>query len=127
MLRRCCFNIYVRPKSGRLNSPKNNGLKDITIVDLRRGNEKRKQEIIDNPPDYGMCSMGGSSGKKPDYVGQYVRETYFYVNKPELKEKLIEVLQRDRLEEYFKHVSMKCMASIGRMTEYLKESIEGLE
>lgn len=125
--RHCCFNIYVRPSGGKLNSKPNEKLKDITIVDLRRGNKERYDYIMNHAPDYGICSYGGSSGKKTDYVGQYVRETYFYCNKPEYKDKMIELLQRDKLLAALRTISKKSVCSISKLYKYLKDNIEGIE
>lgn len=84
----CCFNIYKRPKSGRLNSRKNRKLKDITIVRQDSKKYKHTQNY-----DLRMCYWGdGTAGKILKEGDHYSAEYKIIVNNQKIKNKVIEVL-----------------------------------
>ena len=126
----CCFNIYVRPKDGQLNPKPDYTLKDITIIEHRRKNgdyQTAKNKEINPNYDYAMCNWGnGSLGKVPEYVGQYAQEVYFYCHKPEIKNKMIELLEFNKIREYVNSISAKRI-SVMRLYKYLKDNIENIE
>lgn len=88
VIKRCCLNIYKRPINGINKKKHNHTLKDITVIEYRRGSK-------DTPPeeyDFAMCTWGdGCCGKQIDYVGQYAQEHYIIVNNEELRDKILEV------------------------------------
>lgn len=126
----CCFNIYRIPNTHIFNSKPNNKLKDITIIEHRRIKGKYntgKNKKIKEGYDYAICNWGnGSLGKVPEYIGQYAQECYFYCNKKEYKNKMIELLQFETIRNYVKSISMKKI-SVARLYKYLKDNIEGIE
>lgn len=126
----CCFNIYKRPESGKLNSKPDVRLKDVTIIEHRRkvgDYTTGKNKHIDPDFDYAMCNWGnGSLGKVPTYVGQYAQEVYFYCHNSKYKNRLVEILQPDKITEYVKSISAKKI-SVARLYLYIKENIEGIK
>lgn len=119
----CCFNIYKRPESGKLNAKPDYRLKDIVIKEFRRnGNYK-----ISAGYDYAMCNWGnGSLGKVPEFVGQYAQEVYFYCNKKEYLPRLLDLLEFNTIRNYVKSISGKRI-SVMRLYKYLKDNIEGIQ
>lgn len=75
-----------------------------------------------------QCVIGGngSLGKVPEFVGQYAQEVYFYCNKPEFKDRMIELLEFDTIREYVNSISAKKI-SVMRLYKYLKDNIDGIE
>lgn len=126
----CCFNIYVRPKNGKLNPKPDYTLKDITIIEYRRKNsdyQTAKNKEINPNYDYAMCNWGnGSLGKVPEYVGQYAQEVYFYCHKPEFKEQMIKLLEYNTIRKYVNSISAKRI-SVMRLYVYLKNNIANIQ
>ena len=114
----CCFNIYKRPESGKLNKKPDFSLQMCKLIDWRRNAPKPI------PPDYdfGLCVWGnGSFGKKTEYVGQFAHEIYFFID-PAFKKKVYDAVETDKIRSYAQAISMKKM-SMGRLQMYLKEQI----
>lgn len=126
----CCFNIYSRPSSGNLNFKPVVELKDITIIEHRRkAGDYATASNKDISPNYAysMCNGGnGCLGKVPSYVGEYAQEAYFYCHNSKYKDKLIEILQPDKIREYVKSISAKKI-SVARLYIYIKENIPNIE
>lgn len=119
----CCFNIYKRPDSDILNTKPNYKLKDVTILEYRRGGKYKIPENF----DYSMCNWGnGSLGKQPNFVGEYAQEVYFYIHNDKLKEKILELLQFDTIRYFTKSVSMKRI-SVMRLYKYLTDNISEIK
>lgn len=118
---RCCFNIYKRPQSGKLNNRPNYKLKDVTIIEYRRGGNS----II--PPGYDyVMGVYGCVGKVPNKVGQYVMEYYFYIKNKELKNKVLDVLENYDWKSISKSISAPILSQ-WRIFKVLKEQIPELE
>lgn len=116
----CCFNIYKRPTNG-FNSKPDYTLKDITLIEYKRGKEAEKP----NNYDFVICTWGnGSCGKIPQYIGQYAQEHYFIINNKELKDKIIKVCKNTdwKNEVAPPNTSSKKIQS-WRIYKYLKEQI----
>lgn len=126
----CCFNIYKRPLNLEYNPKPNPILQDVTIIERRR--KKGEYQTAANKKikpnyDYAMCNWGnGSLGKKPEYIGQYAQEVYFYCNNPKFKDEIIELLQFDKIREYVHSISMKRI-SVARLYMYIKENVKGIK
>lgn len=83
----CCFNIYKRPADGEFANKKDYTLKDITLIEYKRG-----KEIEFDRFDFAICTWGnGSCGKIPTYKGQYAQEHYFIIHNENLKNKILEI------------------------------------
>lgn len=85
----CCFNVYRRPKGGRLNNRVRTRLKDITII---RQDSKRYDDTHNF--DIRMCYWGdGSAGKILTDGEKYSAEYKIIINNKELRDKVIETLE----------------------------------
>ena len=84
----CCFNIYKKPKSGINIKPPSYKLKDVEVIEVRRGSK-------DMPPDrydFAMCTWGdGSCGKIIDYPGQYAQEHYIIIHNENFREIILKI------------------------------------
>ena len=120
---KCCFNIYHRPKNGKLNTkPKNYKLKDITIKQSRR----RKGVVPNinfNDYDFGIC-IRGSVGVIVNDLNTYDDVALIKVNKPHLKNKVKTTIQNIKSE--FENISMPRI-NTWQIYKYLKEQIPELE
>lgn len=118
----CCFNIYKRPQSGKFNKKPNYKLKDVTIIEYRRGGDS----VIPPGYDYAMVSYGTAVGKVPNKVGQYCHEFYFYIKNKKLKRKVLDVLENYDWKGIFKSISTPGILQ-WRVFRVLKEQIPELE
>lgn len=123
----CCFNIYARRKDGKLNEKQSLKLKDVTILQLRRGDVEKYNYIINTNSTYGICCYGWSCGKKVDTPGKYVKEIWFWVHKEEYKQRVINLLQQDKILATFRSIRKRPSLSINRLYKYLADNIEGIE
>lgn len=120
----CCFNIYKRPKNGDLNSKPKYKLKDIQIIEYRRGGNT----IIPTGYDYAMGSFGaGCVGKPINYIGQYALECYFYINNNELKQKILTILKETNWKNISKGISDTYRLPQWKIYKYIKEQIPEIE
>lgn len=124
----CCLNIYKRPMCS-LNSKPRYQLRDIEIVENRRGGKQ-----INNIQDYdiGISSYGNTNvGKIPLYQGQYVKEMYIKIYNKKYKEKIVSLLKNTDWEKMVKNNSVSGTGQFNmtkwRMIKYLKEQIPELE
>jgi len=126
----CCFNIYKRPETGKLNSKPCVELKDVTIVEHRRKKGQyatAKNKKIAPNYDYAMCNWGsGCLGKVPQYVGEYAQEVYFYCHNKKYLKQLLELLKPEVIRSYVNSISAKKI-SVARLYVYIKDNIEGIE
>lgn len=118
----CCFNIYHRPKNGKLNlKPINYKLKDVDILEWRRGGSYE----VPKSYDYGICSWG-SVGKEVKEQGQFALENYIIINKQELKSKVIDVIKKADWNELYPCIATPRLGQ-WKIYKYLKEQIPELE
>lgn len=116
----CCFNIYKRPANGKLNPKPNYKLKDIEIIEYRRGGNTN----IPDGYDYSMGIFGaGCVGKENKYIGQYASECYFYIKNPLYKNKIIDILKNTNWKELSKGISNTYGLSQWKIYKYIKEQI----
>jgi hypothetical protein len=116
----CCFNIYKRPDDGKLATKKDYSLKDITLIEYKRG-----KEIEFDKYDFSICTWGnGSCGKIPLYKGQYAQEHYFIIHNNNLREKILKLCYATDWKNKVapKNTSSKKIQS-WRIYKYLKEQI----
>lgn len=75
----CCFNIYKRPDSGKLNKKVKIEVDGLEVIECRRDKEGKHLKKVKDGYFLSICSWGnGSLGKTPEYIGQYAMELYFY-------------------------------------------------
>ncbi|MBQ2396944.1 MAG: hypothetical protein II304_07930 [Bacteroidales bacterium] len=121
----CCFNIYKRPVSGELNKKPDYKLSDVKIVEYRRDG---RQLNIPDGYDYAMGTFGaGCVGKTIHIQGQYALECYFYIKRPEIKEKVLKVLKNSDWKSVAKGISGTYRLPQWKILKYLKEQIPELE
>ncbi|NFH40836.1 hypothetical protein [Clostridium sporogenes] len=119
----CCFNIYRRPSCGELNKKPNYDLKDVEVIEFRRGGKA----IAPKEYDFGMCTWGnGSCGKQVQYQGQYAQEHYIIVKNPIFKEKIIKVCNETDWRHLYPSVSSAKLQT-WKIYKHLKEQIPELE
>ena len=117
----CCFNIYRRPDSGKLNSKPVAKLKDVTIY---RQDSKGYDE---KDFDVRMCYWGdGSAGKILKDDEHYSAEYKIKINNEELREDIIEVLTAFDWKEYLNCIAMRKIQQF-HIIEILKENVKGIE
>ena len=119
---KCCFNIYHRPKNGKLNTkPISYKLKDITIKQSRR--RKGVVPNIDfNDFDFGIC-IRGSVGVLVDDLNIYDDVALIKVNNLKHKEDVNKALEN--IKYHFENISMPRI-NTWQIYKYLKEQIPQL-
>ena len=122
----CCFNIYKRPCSNKLNSKTNYKLKDILISEYYRG--QPSSESIPNDYDYVMGSFGqGCVGKEVHKKNTYAAELYFYITNDDIKDKVLKILKYTDWKSISKRTSKNYRLAKWQIYKYLKEQIPELE
>ena len=100
--KRCCLNIYKRPINGINKKKHNHALKDVTVIEYRRGSK-------DTPPDkydFAMCTWGdGCCGKQIEYVSQYAQEHYIIINNEALRDKILNICHNTDWRNLYPSVS----------------------
>lgn len=98
----CCFNIYKRPESGKVNPKPCLKLKDISIF------RHDTKGYADKEADIRICYWGnGSAGKVLSEGESYSAEYKIKVNNPALKERVISVLSSFDWQGYLKGIAAK--------------------
>ena len=121
----CCFNIYKRPESGKLNKKENIKLEDIYLEENRRNGHQIEDY---NYFDYKICSFGkGIVGKVPIHKGYYVKEMYFKILNNKLKDKILILLNNTNWELLCRGSSGQYNLTQNKIYKYLKEQIPELK
>lgn len=96
----CCFNIYARPSTGRVNCKEKDKLEDITIY--RKGSKGYEERAY----DVRMCYWGDATAGKILHEGEhYAAEYKIKIHNKKLKDKITSVLQN------YEWGNMKCIAA----------------
>lgn len=82
----CCFNIYKRPDSGKLNRRAKINVEGLDVIEYRRDKEGKYLKRIKEGYFHSICSWGSGLGKVPKHIGQYAMELYFYSDDKYIKE-----------------------------------------
>lgn len=115
----CCFNIYIRPKNGKLNSgPKNYKLKDVEIKEWRRGG----RYSVPSNYDLGICSWGAAIGKEIKYQGQFALENYLTIINRKHKKKVIEIMKNADWKTLYPNIATPRLGQ-WKIYKYLKEQM----
>lgn len=118
----CCFNIYKRPKNGKLNKRKIVKLKDITII---RQDSKRYDKTENY--DVRMCYWGdGSAGKILKEGESYSAEYKIIIHNKELKDRIIEVLETVDWHSELNKIAMLKIQQF-HIHDVLKKYVEGIQ
>ena len=119
VLLKTCFNIYKRPLNGFNKKP----CFKLNEIDYYLYSRNRDRDV----PlgfDYSICSWG-AVGKKPQHIGQYCNETYFYIKSEPLKEKILNVLKTTDWKKIGSNLNAECV-SWHHIAKQLKEQIPEL-
>ena len=120
----CCLNIYKRPKGNQLNKKPNYKLKDVDIIEYRRGGRREIPEGY----YFAMGAFGaGCVGKKVDIIGKYALECYFYIKNDNLKDKILHVLESTNWKEIAKGISGTYRLPQWKIYKHLKEQIPDIQ
>lgn len=120
---RCCFNIYKRPKNGLNKVKTSHKLKDVKIIEFRRGSK----DVAPLEYDFGMCTWGdGSCGKEVNYQGQYAQEHYIIVQNEEFKGKVLNLCKETDWRNLYPSVSSAKLQT-WKIYKYIKEQIPEIE
>lgn len=86
----CVLNIYKRNPNG-YNPKLSYDLKDVELRGVATG--KSRNDKVPVNYDFSLCGFGSSVGKFADREGQYCQQTYFTINKPELKKQITALIK----------------------------------
>lgn len=119
----CCFNIYKKPSEGMNKNPPKYNLKDVEILEFRRGSK----DIAPLEYDFGMCTWGdGSCGKEVNYQGQYAQEHYVVVKNLIFKERIAKLCHQTDWRNLYPSVSSAKLQT-WKIYKYIKEQIPEIE
>lgn len=118
---RCCFNIYQRPVNGLNKTKPNYKLKDVEVIEFRRGVKR----VIPAFYDFGMCTWGASCGKEVEYQGQYVKETYIVICNEKFRKEILNLCHTTDWKKLHPCVSTPCLP-MWRIYKHFKENIKGI-
>ena len=125
----CCFNIWRRPKNRMNKRRPDYTMKDVVILEYRRGKSNPFTGGMMPPPDFDLsvCSWGnGCVGKTPKYVGQYASELYIYIKNEKYRDEVMNFLSYDNIRKIASGVSMKRLGA-QLLYKYLRDNIEGIQ
>lgn len=123
----CCFNIYKRPASGKLNKRKKYSFEDFTLYEQRKSKDiKRNKSYIDSDYDFRICTWGASCGRILNKDESYAKEVAFYIHNPSLKEKMRETIESMDIERDF-HMTSTPNLLLWQIYEYLLKKIPELK
>ena len=118
----CCFNIYKRPDGGALNSkPKLIEIDGLEVIEYRRDKVDSYRKKIKDGYFHSICTWGGSVGVKPNFIGEYSMELYFYSDNKHIKN----VIQNIDWKNEVRNISTKKVPK-GKALEIIKKSINNL-
>lgn len=121
----CCFNIYRRPKNGKLNTKKKYNFKDFSLVEKREGKKESKQ-YKNNNYDFRICTWGASAGRILKDNESYAKEVAFYIHNPTMKNRI-----RDAIEELNIHNEFNITSTpnilLWQLYEYILKKIPELK
>lgn len=120
----CCFNIYRRPKGGKLNkTPKYDLPEDIVLIlDYRKG-----KDMVFNDRYIRVCSRGSRSGEviNGDFMSN---EIWVDVKETPIKDKLIEAVHNyNYWEEPYANNTISARLPKWRFCQYLINVIEKIK
>jgi hypothetical protein len=121
----CCFNIYRRPKNGKLNVKKKYNFKDFTLTEKREG-KKQKKEYKNNNYDFRICTWGASAGRILEDNESYAKEVAFYIHNPMMKDKIRKAIEELEIHKEFNITSTPNIL-LWQIYEYILKKIPELK
>ncbi len=119
----CAFNVYKRNSKGIRNKPVDYTLKDVEVIEFRRGSKDKFPSVY----DFGMCTWGdGSCGKEIKKVGQYAQEHYIIIKNSKFEDKILRVCKNTDWRHLYPSVSSAKLQT-WKIYKHLKEQIPELE
>jgi hypothetical protein len=118
----CCFNIYKRPDEGVNKKPIDYTLKDVTILEWRRGGSYRIPDTF----DIGICAWGSGIGAEIRQQGQYATENYIVVHNSEYRAEVVDAIKKAKWKELYPYVATPKLAQ-WKIYKYLREQIPELK
>lgn len=116
----CCFNIYTRPQNGLNKAPIDYTLKDVTVLEYRRGGTYPKPTTY----DFGMCAWG-NIGKEVKFVGEYAQENYIVINNEDYRQQILDLMKTTDWKNLYPCISSPKIQT-WKIYKYLKECIKEL-
>lgn len=117
----CCFNVYKRNSNG-LNKPNEWKLKDVEVLEYRRGGTYAKPAHY----DFGMCAWGNSVGKKINFVGQYAQENYIIIRNDRYRNSILDLCNNTNWKSLYPYIGSPKIQT-WKIYKYLKEQIPELQ
>lgn len=121
----CCFNVYRRPKNGKLNNKKKYNFKEFTLVEKREG-KKQSKPYKDNNYDFRICTWGASAGRILKQDESYAKEVAFYIHNPEMKIKIKKAIEELNIHKEF-HITSTPNILLWQIYEYILKRIPELK
>lgn len=119
---RCCFNIYKRPINGLNKTKPNYKLKDVEVIEFRRG----AKCFVPDSYDFGMCTWGQSCcGKEIEYQGQYAQEHYIIIHNEKFRKEILDLCHTTDWKNLYPSVSAPKLQA-WKIYKYFKENIKGI-
>lgn len=113
----CCFNLYKRPKNGKLNKHKKIEPEyNYEVIEFRRDKNNTYYNKIRNDFKHAICSWGR---KVPINIGQYAMELYFYSDNDEY----IRIIQKINWNDEIDNISAKKLPK-GKAIEIINNKIK---
>ena len=116
-----CFNIYSRPKKGINKKSTNYKLKDVEILEWRRGGSYKAPTNY----DIGICAWGSGIGKEIKKQGQYALENYIVVHNTEHKEEVVNAIRSAKWNDIYPCIATPRLGQ-WKIYKYLREQIPTL-
>lgn len=118
----CCFNIYKRPKSNKLNNKPNYDLKDIELRGVAKG--KSRNDKVPDEYSFSVSAFGASCGKICDYEYQYCQQIYFIIHNKKYENQIKEVIENTNWKVEYDMIStpkLKHWMVLKRLKEQIPE------
>jgi len=119
----CCFNIYKRPKDGKLKNKLKYEFEDFELYEqIKNQNPKRNKPYINNNYDFRICSWGSSCGRMLTDDESYAKEIAFYIHNPLLKDKIRLLIENFNPKEVYKMTSTPNLL-LWQVYKYIQDNI----
>lgn len=117
----CSFNIYERPSKGINKKPIDYTLKDVELLEWRRGGNHKVPDYF----DIGICAWGSSIGVEIKQQGQYASENYIIVKNNKYKNDVIKAIKNVNWKDLYPSIAVPRLVQ-WKIYKYLREQIPEL-
>lgn len=121
----CCFNIYRRPKNGKLNTKKKYNFIDFKLVEKREGKKENKL-YKDNNYDFRICTWGAAAGRILKDNESYAKEVAFYIHNPAIRNRIRKAIEELNIYKEFNITSTPNIL-LWQLYEYILKRIPELK